>query len=283
MASADRAPCALIVLLATSRHECTTTGTARPGNAARSAKAVVHDQGTRPTIGEEPHARGHGTTRPQGRTVEAGLRVNFESGTISHMQELVRQLLAELGEDPSREGLLRTPQRVEKALKFLTNGYEADIDAILNNALFTVDYSEMVIVKDIDFYSLCEHHILPFFGKCHVAYIPRKRVIGLSKIPRLVDVFARRLQIQERMTNQIAQVILEKIDPLGVAVVCQGTHLCMSMRGVEKQNSFAVTSAMLGIFRDNARTRMEFLELIRHRAAGVIGAGEAAGLACIDE
>ena len=129
----------------------------------------------------------------------------------------------------------------------------------------------MVIVKDIDFYSLCEHHLLPFFGKCHVAYIPRRHVIGLSKIPRLVDVFARRLQIQERMTNQIAQTILEKIDPLGVAVVCEGTHLCMSMRGVEKQNSFAVTSAMLGIFRDNARTRMEFLELIRHRSELLTG------------
>jgi GTP cyclohydrolase I len=199
------------------------------------------------------------------------------------MQDLVRQLLAELGEDPSREGLLETPRRVEKALKFLTSGYDADIDTILNNALFTVDYSEMVIVKDIDFYSLCEHHILPFFGKCHVAYIPRTRVIGLSKIPRLVDVFARRLQIQERMTNQIAQTILEKIDPLGVAVVCQGTHLCMSMRGVEKQNSFAVTSAMLGIFRKNARTRMEFLELIRQRSGLVTAMADAAGMACIDE
>src|SRR5687767_6720808 len=188
------------------------------------------------------------------------------------MQETIRRLLTELGEDPQREGLVRTPLRVEKALKFLTSGYDADIDTILNNALFSVDYSEMVIVKDIDFYSLCEHHLLPFFGKCHVAYIPKKRVIGLSKIPRLVDVFARRLQIQERMTNQIAQTILEKIDPMGVAVVCQGTHLCMSMRGVEKQNSFAVTSAMLGVFRDNARTRMEFLELIRHRSEAVTAA-----------
>src|SRR6266478_3830075 len=181
------------------------------------------------------------------------------------MQELIRHLLAELGEDPGREGLLETPKRVEQALKFLTSGYGADIDDVLNNALFTVDYSEMVIVKDIDFYSLCEHHLLPFFGKCHVAYIPRKRVIGLSKIPRLVDVFSRRLQIQERMTNQIAETIREKIDPLGVAVVVEATHLCMSMRGVEKQNSFAVTSAMLGAFRDQARTRMEFLELIKHR------------------
>src|SRR5213593_4639203 len=181
------------------------------------------------------------------------------------MQELIRQLLGELGEDPSREGLRQTPKRVEKALRFLTSGYDADIDTVLNEALFAVDYSEMVIVKDIDFYSLCEHHLLPFFGKCHVAYIPRKRVIGLSKIPRLVDVYARRLQIQERMTNQIAETIREKVDPLGVAVVCEGTHLCMSMRGVAKQNSFAITSAMLGAFRDNARTRMEFLELVKVR------------------
>jgi len=187
-----------------------------------------------------------------------------------------------MGEDPAREGLKRTPRRVEQALRFLTGGYGADIDQVLNDALFTVDYSEMVIVKDIDFYSLCEHHILPFFGKCHVAYIPRTQVIGLSKIPRVVDVFARRLQIQERMTNQIAETIREKIDPLGVAVVCEGTHLCMSMRGVEKQNSFAVTSAMLGVFRENARTRMEFLELIRHRAA-VAGLPPGAGLACIND
>ena len=172
--------------------------------------------------------------------------------------------------------------RVEKALKFLTSGYSADIDAVINGALFTVDYSEMVIVKDIDFYSLCEHHLLPFFGKCHVAYIPRTQVIGLSKLPRLVDVFARRLQIQERMTNQIAETIREKINPLGVAVVCEGTHLCMSMRGVEKQNSFAVTSAMLGTFRDNARTRMEFLELVKLRS-GSDQRLYAAGAACIGD
>jgi GTP cyclohydrolase I len=199
------------------------------------------------------------------------------------MQDLIRQLLVELGEDPNREGLVRTPLRVEKALRFLTSGYEADIDQVLNDALFTVDYSEMVIVKDIDFYSLCEHHLLPFFGKCHIAYMPRNRVIGLSKIPRLVDVFARRLQIQERMTNQIAETIREKIDPLGVAVVCEGTHLCMSMRGVEKQNSFAVTSAMLGGFRDNARTRMEFLELIKHRSNSIGIAASGAGLACVTD
>src|SRR5436189_1799329 len=182
------------------------------------------------------------------------------------MQELIRRLLAEMGEDPAREGLLDTPGRVEKAYRFLTSGYGADIDQVLNNALFAVDYSEMVIVKDVDFYSLCEHHLLPFFGKCHVAYIPSTRVIGLSKVPRVIDVFARRLQVQERLTNQIAETINDKIAPLGVAVVMEATHLCMSMRGVEKQNSFAVTSAMIGAFRDNARTRMEFLELIKLRS-----------------
>ena len=150
-------------------------------------------------------------------------------------------------------------------MTFLTSGYQADVDAIINDALFTVDYNEMVIVKDIDFYSLCEHHLLPFFGKCHVAYIPNGRVVGLSKIPRLVDVFARRLQVQERLTNQIAATILEKVTPLGVAVVVEAQHLCMSMRGVEKQNSVAVTSAMLGAFRNDARTRAEFLELLKRR------------------
>src|ERR671913_844152 len=152
------------------------------------------------------------------------------------MQEIIQQLLVELGEDPTREGLLDTPKRVEKALRFLTSGYTADIDATLNNALFSVDYNEMVIVRDIDFYSLCEHHLLPFFGKCHVAYIPDGRVIGLSKLPRLVDIFARRLQLQERMTNQIAETIKSKINPLGVAVFFQGAHLCMAVRGGEKQN-----------------------------------------------
>jgi GTP cyclohydrolase IA len=198
------------------------------------------------------------------------------------MQDLIRRLLKELGEDPDREGLLNTPRRVEQALTFLTSGYRADVDQVINNALFTVDYSEMVIVKDIDFYSLCEHHLLPFFGKCHIAYIPSDKVIGLSKIPRLVDVFSRRLQVQERLTNQIADTILDKLAPRGVAVVMEGTHLCMSMRGVEKQNSFAVTSAMHGIFRDKARTRMEFLELIRLRS-GVPGSSSAASLACADE
>src|SRR6187431_51702 len=185
------------------------------------------------------------------------------------MQDLIRQLLVELGEDPDREGLMRTPLRVEKALRFLTSGYRANIQEVLNDALFTVDYSEMVIVRDIDYYSLCEHHLLPFFGKCHVAYIPNGRVIGLSKIPRLVNVFARRLQLQERMTAQIADTIQQKIAPLGVAVVCEGTHLCMSMRGVEKQNSTAVTSAMLGSFQTCARTRMEFLALLKRQGSPV--------------
>ena len=200
------------------------------------------------------------------------------------MQELIARLLAELGEDPLREGLRDTPKRVEKSLRFLTSGYEADIDEVINNALFTVDYSEMVIVKDIDFYSLCEHHLLPFFGKCHIAYIPQQKVIGLSKIPRLVDVFARRLQVQERLTHQVAQVIQERIAPMGVAVVMEATHLCMSMRGVEKQNSFAVTSAMLGAFRENARTRMEFLDLIKRRSL-VPGSLDmaSAGLSCVTE
>jgi GTP cyclohydrolase IA len=199
------------------------------------------------------------------------------------MQDLVRALLATLGENPDREGLVNTPRRVEKALKFLTSGYDADIDQVLNNALFTVDYNEMVIVKDIDFYSLCEHHLLPFFGKCHVAYLPSTKVIGLSKIPRIVDVFARRLQVQERLTSEIADTIQQKIAPLGVAVVVEATHLCMSMRGVEKQNSFAVTSSMLGTFRSDARTRMEFLELIKLRSGSAMRSSPATAQACSDE
>jgi GTP cyclohydrolase I len=199
------------------------------------------------------------------------------------MEELIANVLRHLGEDPEREGLRDTPKRVERSLRFLTSGYLADIDDVINNALFSVDYSEMVIVKDIDFYSLCEHHLLPFFGKCHIAYIPQQKVIGLSKIPRLVDVFARRLQVQERLTHQIAQVIQDKVAPLGVAVVMEATHLCMAMRGIEKQNSFAVTSAMLGAFRENARTRSEFLELIRRRATSMSPIELAQGVACVAE
>jgi GTP cyclohydrolase I len=199
------------------------------------------------------------------------------------MQEIIRQLLAELGENPAREGLLDTPKRVEKALRFLTSGYTADIDATLNNALFSVDYNEMVIVRDIDFYSLCEHHLLPFFGKCHIAYIPQGRVLGLSKIPRLVDIYARRLQIQERMTSEIAETLRQRVDPLGVAVVMEATHLCMSMRGVEKQNSFAATSAMLGVFREDARTRMEFLELIKRPELNRANPTPYSTLACVPD
>ena len=177
--------------------------------------------------------------------------------------EPVRELLLSLGEDPDREGLLRTPERMYKALRFLTKGYQEDPEEILNDALFTVHYDEMVIVKDIEMFSLCEHHVLPFFGKVHVAYIPNGKVIGLSKVPRLVDVFARRLQVQERLTVQIAEAIQETIHPLGVAVVVEARHLCMMMRGVERQHSSTVTSSMLGIFRDSQQTRDEFLSLIR--------------------
>jgi GTP cyclohydrolase IA len=175
---------------------------------------------------------------------------------------LIEEILGALGEDPSRDGLLRTPDRVDKALKFLTSGYKMDIQKIVNDALYEVTYDEMVLVKDIEFFSMCEHHMLPFFGKVHVAYLPKERVIGLSKIPRIVDVFARRLQIQERMTQEIAQTIQEVTDPVGVGVICEARHFCMMMRGVEKQHSGATTSAMLGAFRDQKETRDEFLSLV---------------------
>lgn len=179
------------------------------------------------------------------------------------MKELIEQLLSAIGEDPQREGLRRTPERVAKALEYLTRGYSENAREILNNALFVEDYDEMVIVKDIDMFSLCEHHLLPFFGKCHVAYIPRRKIIGLSKIVRLVEVFSRRLQVQERLTSQIANTIHDALDPYGVGVVIEAMHLCMMMRGVEKQNSIAITSSMLGTFRTNVETRMEFMELIK--------------------
>jgi GTP cyclohydrolase I len=182
------------------------------------------------------------------------------------LEETVRAMLRELGEDPDREGLLKTPHRVAESLRFLTSGYQKDVNEVLNGAVYSVAYDEMVIVKDIEIFSMCEHHLLPFFGRCHVAYIPTRKVIGLSKIPRLVDVFARRLQIQERLTNQIAETIMETIKPQGVGVIIEAKHLCMIMRGVEKQNSVAVTSAMLGAFRDDAQTRAEFLRLVRERA-----------------
>jgi GTP cyclohydrolase I len=174
----------------------------------------------------------------------------------------VKQTLLEIGEDPNREGLIKTPERVARSLKFLTRGYQQDIEKVINGAIFTQDCDDMVIVKDIEFYSLCEHHMLPFFGKCHIGYIPKGRVFGVSKLARLVDVFARRLQIQERMTQQIAQQIFEIIEPEGVGVVVEAQHLCMRMRGVEKQNSQMVTSSMLGSFRKETATRMEFLSLI---------------------
>jgi GTP cyclohydrolase I len=187
------------------------------------------------------------------------------SSIAAHMKEILRSL----GEDPEREGLVRTPERCEKALRYLTAGYSADVDELVNGALFDVKYDEVVIVRDIEFYSMCEHHMLPFFGKVHVAYLPDSKVIGLSKIPRLVDVFARRLQIQERLTQQLAEKIQELIHPRGVAVVCEARHFCMMMRGVEKQHSGAITSAMLGAFRDNRETRNELLSLLANRARAI--------------
>jgi len=181
------------------------------------------------------------------------------------LEGAIREVLRQVGEVPGREGLIRTPRRVAQSLKFLTSGYTQDVDELLNGAFYEVAYEEMVIVKDIEVFSLCEHHLLPFFGRCHIGYIPSKKVIGLSKIPRLVEVFARRLQLQERLTNQIAETIMEKINPRGVGVVIEARHLCMIMRGVEKQNSVAVTSGMLGVFRDEQKTREEFLSLVRAR------------------
>jgi len=189
--------------------------------------------------------------------------------TSASFEDLVREMLVRLGEDPAREGLVRTPSRVHRAFEFLTKGYKEDPDALLKKALFTVTYDEMVIVKDVEMFSLCEHHLLPFFGKVHVAYIPNGKVIGLSKIPRLIEIFSRRLQIQERLTTQIAETIQKAIEPQGVGVVIESRHLCMMMRGVEKQHSSAVTSSMLGCFRDEQETRTEFLSLIRNRSNGV--------------
>jgi GTP cyclohydrolase IA len=188
--------------------------------------------------------------------------------TSASFPELVKEILVRLGEDPEREGLLRTPERVHRAFEFLTRGYSEEPEALLKNTLFTVNYDEMVIVKDVEMFSLCEHHMLPFFGKVHVAYIPNGKVIGLSKVPRLIEIFSRRLQIQERLTTQIAETIQKVIQPQGVGVVIEARHLCMMMRGVEKQHSAAVTSSMLGCFRDEQETRTEFLSLIRQRPNG---------------
>jgi len=190
------------------------------------------------------------------------IRVDYNDESIKKLEESVVNILAEIGEDPNREGLLRTPNRVAKAYKFLTKGYSEDIEKLLNNAVFNEHYDEMVIVKDIDFYSLCEHHLLPFFGKCHIAYIPNGKIVGLSKLPRMVEMFSRRLQVQERMTREIGDMINKVLAPKGVAVVTEAKHLCMMMRGVEKQNSVATASAMLGRFKSDEKTRTEFLKLI---------------------
>jgi GTP cyclohydrolase I len=199
------------------------------------------------------------------RTEELALSEAVSVEKAESIADLVRRMLHLIGEDPDRDGLRHTPERFEKALRYLTSGYHQDPEKLLNGAMFSVCYDQMVLVKDIEIYSLCEHHMLPFFGKCHVAYIPDKKVVGLSKIPRLVNMFARRLQIQERLTNQIASAIQQKIAPLGVGVVIEARHLCMVMRGVEKQHSQTVTSAMLGAFRENVQTREEFLSLIRDK------------------
>jgi len=185
------------------------------------------------------------------------------AGVANSLEPLIKQMLEELGEDPQREGLLRTPKRVDAALRYLTRGYSQSVEEILNDAIFTEECEEMVLVRNIEFYSMCEHHMLPFYGRAHVAYLPKGKIIGLSKVPRLVDMFARRLQVQERLTNQIAGTLMEVLHPYGVAVVLEGKHLCMMMRGVEKQNSFVTSSAMLGEFKKDRATRMEFLNLIK--------------------
>jgi GTP cyclohydrolase IA len=189
------------------------------------------------------------------------------TGHSGRKETLIKDFLVELGEDPKREGLLKTPARVARMYEFLTQGYKQDIEAVMNGAVFEEKYSEMVIVKDIDFFSLCEHHLIPFIGKCHIAYIPNGRIVGLSKMPRIVEVFARRLQVQERMTQQIADTLYQYLNPMGVAVVMEAQHLCMIMRGVEKLNSSATTSAMLGAFRNDVKTRSEFLTLINRKSS----------------
>ncbi len=202
------------------------------------------------------------------RHLEEDVSVNGHPANLDVLYPLVTELLMALGEKPARNGLLKTPERVAKALAFMTQGYQRDIDQLLNGALFPIDYDEMVIVKNIDFFSMCEHHLLPFFGKVHVGYLPNKKVVGLSKIPRIVDTFARRLQVQERLTVQIAETLNSKLNAHGVGVVAEARHLCMMMRGVEKQNTIAVTSSMLGTFRSQQQTRLEFLKLIGQRSAG---------------
>ena len=194
------------------------------------------------------------------------LNIQTNGATKTHsISKAVKTILHAVGEDPSRKGLVKTPQRVEEAYQYLTRGYRQTVESVLNNAIFDEPYDEMVVIKDVDLYSLCEHHLLPFHGRCHVGYIPDGKIIGLSKIPRLIDVFARRLQVQERLTNQIAQSLMEALKPKGVAVIIEAVHLCMAMRGVEKQNATCTTSAMLGRFRSDRRTRMEFMDLVKTR------------------
>jgi GTP cyclohydrolase IA len=210
-------------------------------------------------------AKTNGVGKSRSKVVEFQPADSEENSIADHLREVI----AGLGEDPSREGLLRTPVRSEKALRYLTSGYNADLKKIVNGALFDVKYDEVVIVRDIEFFSMCEHHLLPFFGKMHVAYLPNSKVIGLSKIPRIVDVFARRFQIQERLTQQVAETIQELVEPRGVGVICEARHFCMMMRGVEKQHSGAITSAMLGAFRNNKETRNELLSLVGQRSTAI--------------
>jgi GTP cyclohydrolase I len=202
--------------------------------------------------------RGEQDKRQNGKVVELRKQANPKTT----VEESVRQILSHIGEDPTREGLVKTPYRVARAYEYLTKGYDQDPKEVINKAMFTEDYSEMVLVKDIDFFSLCEHHLLPFFGRANVAYIPQHRIVGLSKVARLVEVFSRRLQVQERLTTQVANTIMEELDPLGVGVIIRAEHLCMRMRGVEKQNSIVTTSAMLGAFRNQQATREEFITLV---------------------
>jgi GTP cyclohydrolase I len=205
------------------------------------------------------------------QTTDRAVAPSIEPLTLASAstEDLYRELLARIGEDPTRDGLLRTPERMEKSMQFLTRGYSMNPTEVLQKALFDVDYDEMVIVKDIEFFSMCEHHLLPFFGKAHIAYVPNGKVIGLSKIPRLVDVFSRRLQVQERLTREIADAIESAIQPQGVAIILEAQHLCMMMRGVEKQHSSTVTSAMLGVFKTQLQTRNEFLSLVRRQGNGL--------------
>jgi GTP cyclohydrolase I len=199
------------------------------------------------------------------KTNEAVVKMMQPKLDEESIASMMKKILSKIGEDPSREGLVRTPDRAEKALRFLTSGYQTDVQSIVNGALFNQKVDEMVVVKDIEFYSMCEHHLLPFFGTMHVAYLPKDKVIGLSKIPRIVDMFARRLQLQERLTQDVAQTIQDVVEPRGVGVICEARHFCMMMRGVEKQHSGTITSAMLGAFREGKETRDEFLSLVSHK------------------